>query len=106
VNPNSAARSSASGGLNIIATAQIPRFTTAQQPTHATDLNTELEALQALPADTTYDLVNATSQHRDNHFGTPNVVTALQTIADDYFNAFHRVQDQITHRPTKYAITL
>ena len=74
MNPNNAAWSSASGGLNIIATAQIPRFTTAQQPTHATDLTTELEALQALPAGTTYDLVGATSQHRDNHFGIPNVL--------------------------------
>ena len=62
MNPNNAARSSASEGLNIIATAQIPGFTTAQQPTHATDLTTEIEALQALPAGTTYDLVGATSR--------------------------------------------
>jgi len=83
--------------LNIIATAQIPGFTAAQQPSHATDLTTEVEGLQALPAGTSYDLVGATPFHTNNHYGIPGVVTALQRIAYDYYNATHRVQNIVTH---------
>jgi hypothetical protein len=58
--------------LNIIATAQIP--------THATDLTTEVEGLQALPAGTTYDLAKfALLRFVLNKFAASN--TALSKLA-------------------------
>lgn len=76
----------ASGTVNLVVTG-VSSYGAAIAP-YTYKMQVKTSGLQAMPPGGGYSLIGATGIHPDNHYGTPELITALQGLASDYAAAF------------------
>jgi hypothetical protein len=75
-----------SGIIDVTLTGTAPDGTALLPATFT--IGVQIDGLASLGAGTNYDLVGATTNHGDNHYGTASMNGALVTLADSYTAAF------------------